>query len=788
MKLKRIIALLLALVIALMAMPISTVAEGEENQAKTMPRDGKLRRPISPEQPMWIVHIDTWNNADPDKIIDLIPEDVLPYVVFNISMSINYDHDTHTWGVVNDGYELAKSWLRTCAERQVWAMIQPASGGQCHFPDYINESCDGTLFEEFFRDYPNFLGYNYCEQFWGFEQEDFPITCPDRYRHFANLLKLTHDYGGYLVDSWCGNQWGQSINPMAMLKTVPEFEEAARTYTENFILCEKYTQVGYMHDQESYILGAWLSGYSGQYGIRYDETGWTSNDLPYSMSTGLSTQFEKLVKSGLTVIDGPELVPEDCFYEDRAQTDEDDYTIRKWQSYVQFKNVATDMFRKVIDGTIRIPTREEVIKNTKVAIVQDVEKGNDFAKYCTYPSLFTGLYQMDGDGVLQDNKNFYKKTGRYPTIPTVYAFTDDISKSFELIVNQSEFIDRWKTVDDKVEELNTMFPEESSGTIYAGRNKNTWVVYNPLKNRQDAQGSLTLQYNTAKDMDLTLSKYTTGVINEYSDSIDVYLNNFDNDSVIMLSDDVITINGCSEEPTVTYEDRTIDGMAPKVNSSYSNGSFTITVSHNGPIDLSIKVKGNETGKATDYNTASYIPPERPGIYYGDRQYEFELSEQKNIQQNVPNGCRTGVDKFVGQGYLIFGKENKAAARDTINTLESGKYNLSIRYALANANVSKLALYVNGRKVTNLKLAKTGSTSEWSLCTEEVSLKKGANTVELKSTGELEDTLYLDCMILGSERLGNASNPMLIIIIIIAVIAAIAIATATLLSKKKKAAK
>ena len=52
MKLKRIIALLLALVIPLMAMPISTVAEGEENQAKTMPRDGKLRRPISPEQPM----------------------------------------------------------------------------------------------------------------------------------------------------------------------------------------------------------------------------------------------------------------------------------------------------------------------------------------------------------------------------------------------------------------------------------------------------------------------------------------------------------------------------------------------------------------------------------------------------------------------------------------------------------------------------------------------------------------------------------------------------------------
>ncbi len=32
-----------------------------------------LRRPISPEQPMWLIHIDTWNRADPQKIIDLVP-------------------------------------------------------------------------------------------------------------------------------------------------------------------------------------------------------------------------------------------------------------------------------------------------------------------------------------------------------------------------------------------------------------------------------------------------------------------------------------------------------------------------------------------------------------------------------------------------------------------------------------------------------------------------------------------------------------------------------------------
>ena len=46
-----------------------------------------MRRPISPVQPAWIIHIDVWNNADPQKIIDLIPADIRPYAIFNISTS-----------------------------------------------------------------------------------------------------------------------------------------------------------------------------------------------------------------------------------------------------------------------------------------------------------------------------------------------------------------------------------------------------------------------------------------------------------------------------------------------------------------------------------------------------------------------------------------------------------------------------------------------------------------------------------------------------------------------------
>ena len=37
------------------------------------------RRPIDNEHPLWMIHIDVWNAADPQKIIDLVPDDIKPW-------------------------------------------------------------------------------------------------------------------------------------------------------------------------------------------------------------------------------------------------------------------------------------------------------------------------------------------------------------------------------------------------------------------------------------------------------------------------------------------------------------------------------------------------------------------------------------------------------------------------------------------------------------------------------------------------------------------------------------
>ena len=169
-----------------------------------------LRRLISPSQPMWLIHIDSWSYPDPQKIINLIPSDIRPYVVMNISLSI--DESTNGWLQCEYGYETAKSWLRICAENRMWAMIQPSAGGQSHFSD-----SDLTVYEEFYRDYPNFIGFNYAEQFWGFGPP-LAVTWSQRIAHFVDLMKLNQKYGGYLDVSWCGAYYGAGINPIAMLK------------------------------------------------------------------------------------------------------------------------------------------------------------------------------------------------------------------------------------------------------------------------------------------------------------------------------------------------------------------------------------------------------------------------------------------------------------------------------------------------------------------------------------------------------------------------------------------
>lgn len=712
---------------------------------------GSFRRPLSNESPMWIVHIDSWNYPDPEKIIDLVPEDVLPYVVFNVSLSINWSSTEHRWLMIQDGIECARSWMKACADKGVWTMIQPASGGQCHFPDYpADYDLDNTIFGEFFKEYPNFIGYNYCEQFWGFASEDFPVTYQERYNHFSSLLKLCNKYGGFLDISWCENQWGSALNPVAMLKTNSNWEKACRAYGQNLILEEKYTQTSYIADVESEVYGAYISGYCGNFGVRWDDTGWS--DYPWSgnatkeqyrLSTSMPIYLERMAMNGMTVIDGPELVWADCVKGLWDGTDSDGYKYRQWDFYDQCKNVNVDLMRKFIDGSLRIPSRKEVIDRTKVVIIQDVNTGSNDNKYCSYETLFEGLYRADNDGNYKDNHDPYKSTGRYQTIPTVYGLLDDLAKSIPVQVKQSTIASRWPTIAAKQSEFNKLYPDSYYANCYVANNKNTWITYYNRKVSDGDRGAqFNLKYNTCKSLDIKHQLYGSALINEYSDHINVYLSNYDEDAATTLKTEVITIAGASSKPTFTAKDRGVNQTASVITESWNNGTYTLTVKHNGPVDISIKCSGNETGRSTSYPQAVRTAPEFPAFYTGARQYEGENFDMKNVEGNVTNGCNSGLKKYQGMGFVKFGTKNTAAIKDTVKTTKAGTFKWTLRYSTT-SDVSCVDLYVNGSKVKTLSLPKGSGYDDWKTVSENITLKTGENKIELKANNTLPCSLYLD---------------------------------------------
>ncbi len=611
-----------------------------------------MRRPCDPDHPMLIVHIDTWNYADPAKIIETIPESIRPYCVFNISLSINWSSSEHRWLMVQDGYECAKSWLKTCSDMGVWCMVQPASGGQCHFPDYDNnynivdspnknryvqhadDDYENTIYAEFFRDYPSFIGFNYSEQFWGFATADHPCTYQQRYQHFAHLLKLCNKYGGYLNINWCANRWSAALNPVAMLKTNTQWREACEKYGQNLQLEKKYTQGSFIEDVESEVLGMYLAGYCGNFGVRYDDTGWTDrseDDEPletkdqYRQITGLPIHAERMIMNGATIIDGPELVWNDDFGESWGGVkDSEGYTCRSWFTRDQYVNSTLNFFEKIVDGTFRIPTRQEVIDRTKYVVIQDVSSGSDHDKYSTYPTLFEGLYRMPGDGNLWDNTNLYKSTGRYPTIPTVYALYDSTAKTFKNQLKQSQLGSRWSSISAKQNEFNNEFSSEFRANCYAGRYNNTWVTYNNDKRGGNCGALLNLQYNTCDTLDVNFNAYGNAIVNEYSDHIDIYANNFDNKAQTTLVTDTFKVNGCKSQPIYTAKDTGRNQTKSEISESYSEGTYTLTVKHNGPVDIKINCAGTNTGRKTNVSKATIQKVTPPAFYTGTRQYEGEF--------------------------------------------------------------------------------------------------------------------------------------------------------------------
>ena len=719
------------------------------------------RRPIDSQHPLWLVHIDVWNSADPQKIIDLIPDDVKPYVCMNLSLSCQFDEKTEMYRMPRYAVRTYKSWATVCQANGMWFTCQPASGGHTHIQDD-----DLATFEYFFKNYPNFLGWNYAEQFWGFDVagNKSSSTPANRWALFAKLVEMSHKYGGFLTVSWCGGTYHMNTNPIAELKRNKDFMAACQKYPEAILFLYKYTHAGCFYNNESVCWGPFISGLTKNYGVRYDNCGWndTLNKLlgdkhgkKYPGSAGIGTVMEQTCVNGGAVWDGPELIWNGECFQGTSDSQIDGYTRRNWTTFPNFRGIWLDMWRKIIDGTMYIPTREEVLEKTKIVVIND--KADD---YTAWDDLYNGLYlQTDpfnqkkewqwNYGQWYNNLCYFKSTGRYGAVPIVTGLYDDLAKKIPVQVKKSNYTSRWSTQTRKVADFNAQYPEVSTGDLYVNRYKNQLVTYTPytyMNEKKTASAQIPLQYNTCESLELTWGKLSSGVIREYSDHIDFYLNNYRNDTTTQVLDKIV-VKGATAEPTYSVSKRTLANHTTTKEWDAETGTFTLNVKHLGALDVTINCAGAATERSTDVVNSAPLTadlPKQPEDYTGEIIIEAENMDRKDVGSVAlthSGWWAQNVKDFAAMGYIDLGTKTTASLRHQLKLKKAGDYDIYVRYCNS-TKAGKVRLTVNG-KATLVDFEKT-KLNDWRLAKVSATLKEGSNNFILLNTGGVG--MYIDQII------------------------------------------
>ena len=726
-----------------------------------LPVLAQTRRPIDNKHPMWLVHIDVWNQADPQKIINLIPDDIKPFVVLNLSMSCAYNKEQGIYERPYSAIRTYKSWATICQKNKMWFTCQPASGGHTHIQDN-----DLETFEYFFTHYPNFVGWNYAEQFWGFDEAGDPSSSSQasRLALFAQLVPMHHKYGGFLTISFCGNIWSHPLNPVGMMKRNSDLRKACEEYPESILWLYKYTTSSCFYNNESVCFGPFVSGLAKNYGVRYDNCGWNgansavlgeNHGKKYPIAAGIGTVMEQTCVNGGAVWDGPELIWTEDF-QNLSNTTSNGYSQRRWGTFPGFDNAWIDMFRRVIDGSLYIPSREEVVEKTHIIVVNNVTSGNDEDKYAAWGDLYDNIYKVNdpfnrNNGQWMDNFSYMKSTGRYGAIPITNELWADDAKAIAKKVYKSSRTTTWPTAASKKNDFNKYYPEVSQGDLYVNRYRNQLITYNPYSyhnSKRRASADIPLKYNTCKSLHLNYYQLSSGAIREYADHIDFYLNNYRTDTTTTRTDTIVIV-GVTSEPSTTFKKLGKASTSPAPSGTCTKKydaekqTYTVRVSHNGPCKVTIECQGEATDRLTDYlpDEALTDLPLQPGDYHGPIIVEAEDMDYKNIQNHVTFYMAgfSHVRGHSGNGFVIMGTNTAGSLQHTLKEVpEDGEYHISFRYTNS-TNKTGTALLKVGTTAKNVEVKKT-ATNEWLRTGAVFNLKAGNNTLTLTNNKGINMTI------------------------------------------------
>ena len=427
--------------------------------------------------------------------------------------------------------------------------------------------------------------------------------------------------------------------------------KTAQKHHKYLVINSKSTSSSGYNTVRSFALGTWLSGLADNWGALTDAWAWYEIRYHKLFKPVMNTTYED-VRRVYTF-------PETLFAMNMLQSYVNGGTVFNAEHPFYCTGVydeASWVLKESIIPTMRYmianpaATREQVKDEIKAVYHTDSYLPTNFAE---------GLY-----GTAQDN-NLLQTSGRYRTLPVLSSKLSDAEASaFGRVLKSADL------AADKINILNAQYPELSTGDAFvetllgggAGQTGRRLLIMNSLFNENKNQSATLIPTDAkfATSMGFTLTPHTYLIAHETADSIKIDLNNFRTDK------DELWVPGESENPDWTsfgndwngdHKDYVQDYMKyhisnPKLDKdrdlrstvitlhtgerptavvtrnggstkladdnfyteTYENGVYTLTITHNGQVNVTIRKGGAEpTPTVTGYDVAPTELPSNGGM-------------------------------------------------------------------------------------------------------------------------------------------------------------------------------
>jgi hypothetical protein len=163
----------------------------------------------------------------------------------------------------------------------------------------------------------------------------------------------------------------------------------------------------------------------------------------------------------------------------------------------------------------------------------------------------------------------------------------------------------------------------------------------------------------------------------------LYLNNYRTDSVAPVKDEIV-VYGAIEKPSYVMSKRVEAQASTAENWDAANHMYTLSVTHNGPVDIALNCIGDAINRETDYLPSSALSldiPKQAEIINDSLIIEAEDMDYRGISKCavLPYYEMPDVRGHSGNGFMVMGTGENASLRHVFKAPKAGKYVVSMRY-------------------------------------------------------------------------------------------------------------